>query len=277
NLGVEGMMLMGAVIGFKTGMDSGSPVLAMACAFIAGAGGAAMFAFITVSLRANQVVTGLALTIFGAGFAGIVGKKMVGSTLPSTFRDTFSNIPIPILSDIPVIGKGFFNHDIMVYIGYVLVAIIFIYYKKTKIGLNARAVGENTAAADASGINVDLYKYINIIVGGGLCGIGGAYMAIVYISIWQEGIVAGRGWIAVALVIFASWRPIKAFIGALLFGGLSILGFRLQAKGINVSQFILDMVPYAATIIVVILSTHKNKKEDMPPGDLGNPYFREER
>jgi simple sugar transport system permease protein len=143
--------------------------------------------------------------------------------------------------------------------------------------LNTRAVGENAAAADASGINVTLYKYGNIIVGGALCGLGGAYMTLVTIPVWQENVVAGRGWIAVAFVIFASWRPAKALLGALVFGALSILGYRLQAMGISVSQYLVDMIPYIATILIVIISTHKNRKEDLPPADLGNPYFREER
>lgn len=277
NLGVEGMMLMGAVMGFRVGLATNNPLLAVIAALLAGAVGAAMFAFLTVSLRANQVVTGLTLTIFGGGFAGLVGRDVVGVPLAIGIRDSFNTIPIPILSDIPLIGKPLFNQDILVYGGFLSVILLIYYFKKTRTGLNTRAVGENAAAADASGINVTLYKYVNIIVGGALCGLGGAYMTLVTIPVWQENVVAGRGWIAVALVIFASWRPAKALLGALVFGALSILGYRLQAMGISVSQYLVDMIPYIATILIVIISTHKNRKEDLPPADLGNPYFREER
>jgi simple sugar transport system permease protein len=277
NLGVEGMMLMGAVMGFRVGLATNNPVLAIIAALLAGAIGAAMFAFLTVSLRANQVVTGLTLTIFGAGFAGLVGRDVVGMPLAIGIRDSFNTIPIPLLSDIPFIGKPLFDQDILVYGGFLCVILLILYFKKTRVGLNTRAVGENAAAADASGINVTLYKYGNIIAGGALCGLGGAYMTLVTIPVWQENVVAGRGWIAVALVIFASWRPAKALLGALVFGALSILGYRLQAMGISVSQYLVDMIPYIATILIVIISTHKNRKEDLPPADLGNPYFREER
>jgi simple sugar transport system permease protein len=277
NLGVEGMMLMGAVMGFRVGLATNNPLLAVIAALLAGAIGAAMFAFLTVSLRANQVVTGLTLTIFGAGFAGLVGRDVVGMPLAIGIRDSFNTIPIPFLSDIPLIGKPLFDQDVLVYSGFLCVILLILYFKKTRAGLNTRAVGENAAAADASGINVTLYKYGNIIVGGALCGLGGAYMTLVTIPVWQENVVAGRGWIAVALVIFASWRPAKALLGALVFGALSILGYRLQAMGISVSQYLVDMIPYIATILIVIISTHKNRKEDLPPADLGNPYFREER
>jgi general nucleoside transport system permease protein len=277
NLGVEGMMLIGAVMGFRVGLATNNPLLAVMAALLAGAVGATIFAFLTVSLRANQVVTGLTLTIFGGGFAGLVGRDVVGVPLAIGIRDSFNTIPIPFLSKIPLIGKPIFDQDILVYGGFLCVILMIFYFKKTRIGLNTRAVGENAAAADASGINVTLYKYANIIVGGALCGLGGAYMTLVTIPVWQENVVAGRGWIAVALVIFASWRPTKALLGALVFGALSILGYRLQAMGISVSQYLVDMIPYIATILIVIISTHKNRKEDLPPADLGNPYFREER
>lgn len=277
NLGVEGMMLMGAVMGFRVGLATQNPVLAVLAALLAGAVGAGMFAFLTVSLRTNQVVTGLTLTIFGTGFAGLVGREVVGVPLPLVMRDAFDNIAVPVLSKIPVIGRPLFDQDILVYLGYLVLAATIYYYRRTRAGLNARAVGENAAAADASGINVTLYKYANIVIGGALCGLGGAYMTLVTIPVWQENVVAGRGWIAVALVIFASWRSLKALGGALLFGALSILGYRLQAMGISLSQYLVDMIPYLATILIVIISTRKNRKEDLPPADLGNPYFREER
>ncbi len=277
NLGVEGMMFMGAIIGFIVGQQTNNAILAMIGAGIAGGVGALLYAFLTVSLRANQIVCGLTLTIFGKGFSSFLGQKVMGTLVPASIQQFFVPRPIPVLSSIPYIGKIFFNQDIFVYIGYLLIIGATVYLFRTKPGLNLRAVGESAASADASGINVTLYKYIHIILGGALCGLGGAYMSLVTVPVWQENIIAGRGWIAVALVIFASWHPVKALIGSLLFGGLSIVGFRLQSMGIHVSQYLIDMLPYLATIVIVIISTRKNKKEDMAPADLGNAYFREER
>jgi len=277
NLGVEGMMLMGAVMGFAVGLWTGNPFLAILGAIAAGAGGAAIYAILTVTLRSNQVVTGLTLTIFGSGFASFVGKSFMGTPAPASVKSVFVTMNVPLLSKIPLIGPTFFQQDIFIYFGYLITICASIYLWKTKKGLNLKAVGENAAAADASGINVNLYKYVHIILGGALCGLGGAYMSLVTIPVWQEDVVAGRGWIAVALVIFASWKPSKALIGAFLFGGLNILGFRLQSMGIHISQYLVDMVPYVATVLIVIISTRKNKKEDMGPADLSVPYFREER
>ena len=277
NLGVEGMMLMGAVIGFRIGLITENPYLSILGALTAGAAGALIYAFLTVSLKTNQVVTGLTLTIFGTGFAGFVGRAVIGIPLPTSLRSFFLPIKIPVLSEIPAVGKMLFAQDIYVYLSYLCVIVVAIYLYKTRLGLNTRAVGENAAAADASGIPVNLYKYMNIIIGGALCGLGGGYMSLAMIPVWQENVTAGRGWIAVALVIFASWNPIKAVFGALLFGGLSILGYRLQSMGISVSQYLVDMIPYIATVLVVIISTRKNRKEDTGPADLSNAYFREER
>lgn len=277
NLGVEGMMLMGAVMGFAVGLWTGNPFLAILGAIGAGALGSAIYAILTVTLRANQVVTGLTLTIFGTGFSSFVGKSFMGTPIPASVKAVFVKLHLPLLSKIPVIGPAFFHQDIFIYFGYLITICAAVYLWKTKQGLNLKAVGENAAAADASGINVNLYKYVHIILGGALCGLGGAYMSLVTIPVWQENVVAGRGWIAVALVIFASWRPSRALVGAFLFGGLNILGFRLQSMGIHISQYLVDMVPYAATILIVIISTRKNKKEDMGPADLSVPYFREER
>ncbi|MDR1815395.1 MAG: ABC transporter permease [Clostridiales Family XIII bacterium] len=277
NLGVEGMMLMGAVTGFIVAFGTGSPGAALLGAFGAGAGGALIFAIITVTLRGNQVVTGLTLTIFGSGFASFVGDPLIGKSVPKVVQAFFKGAPLPGLSDIPFFGPVFFRQDVFVYLGYILVILVSIYLYKTRPGLHMRAIGENTAAADASGVAVDFHKYAHILFGGGLCGLGGAYLALVYVPMWQADVVTGRGWIAVALVIFASWNPTKAFLGSFLFGALSILGFRLQSMGFHISQYLVDMFPYAATIAIVIVSTHKNRKEDLPPADLSVPYFREER
>lgn len=277
NLGVEGMMYMGAIVGFIVGLNTHNPLLAMMGAVLSGGVGALLYAFLTVSLRVNQTVCGLTLTIFGEGFASFLGQRVMGSIVPGDIKSFFAPRPIPGLSSIPYIGEILFKQDIFVYFGYITIIIATYYLFRTKKGLNLRAVGESAAAADASGINVTLYKYVHILLGGALCGLGGAYMSLVTVPVWQEHIISGRGWIAVALVIFASWNPIKAMFGAFLFGGLSILGFRLQSMGIQISQYLIDMLPYAATIIIVIISTRKNKKEDLPPADLTNPYFREER
>lgn len=277
NLGVEGMMLMGAVMGFMAGLKTGNPYMALFAAALAGAAGALIFAVLTVSLRANQVVTGLTLTIFGTGFASFVGQPMLGAMAPKTVGSFFVKRAVPVLGDIPFIGPILFRQDIFVYMAYFVVIVSAIYLYKTKAGLNLRAVGESSSSADASGINVTFYKYCHILMGGGLCGLGGAYLSLVRVPIWQADVVNGRGWIAVALVIFASWNPIKAFLGAILFGGLSILGLRLQAMGVSVSQYLVDLVPYLSTIVIVVISSYKKGKEKQPPRDLGNSYFREER
>ena len=277
NLGVEGMMIMGAVVGFSTGYVTGSAWMALIGAILAGSLGAFIYALLTITLRANQVVTGLALTIFGTGFASFVGKSFVGKAAPEGIKNFFEVVNIPLLSDIPYILVIFFKHDVFVYFGYLVTIWTLIYFYKTRWGLNLRSVGESAASADASGINVDVYKYVHTIIGGALAGLGGAYLSLVTIPVWQEGVTGGRGWIAVALVIFASWKPVKAMAGAVLFGGLDIIGFRLQGMGIHMSQYIIDMLPYLTTIIVLIISTRKNRPEDMPPADLSVPYFREER
>jgi len=277
NLGVEGMMLMGAVIGFQVGYATNSPILALISAAVAGALGALIYAFLTVSLRANQVVTGLALTIFGTGFAGFVGKNLVGMKVSDSFNAFFNEIKIPGLGDIPVIGPIFFQHDIFVYLGYIAAIVLGIYLYKTGKGLNLRAIGENPAAADAASIPVTRYKYFHILLGGALCGLGGAYLSLVYVPVWSENITAGRGWIAVALVIFSGWNPYKAIFGAFLFGGLDILGFRLQGTSVAISQYILDMTPYVVTIVILVIVSLRKSKKNAPPKALSEPYFREER
>lgn len=277
NLGVEGMMLMGAVMGFMAGSNTGNPGIALIAAMAAGALGGLIFAFLTVSLRANQVVSGLTLTIFGTGFSSLIGKKLIGQVTPDTIKAFFAPKQIPGLSSIPILGDILFNHDVFVYMGYILAIVLGIYVYNTSKGLNLRSVGENPAAADAASINVGLYKYIHILIGGALCGLGGAYLSLVYVPAWQENVTSGRGWIAVALVIFAAWNPYKAIIGAYLFGGLDIIGFRLQNSSIQISQYLIDMLPYLATIIILVIISFKKSKNNASPKGLGVPYFREER
>ncbi|MGY0374511.1 ABC transporter permease [Clostridium sp. JNZ J1-5] len=279
NLGVEGMMLMGAVVGFTVGLKTGNPILSIIASALAGTFGALIYAFLTISLRANQVVSGLTLSIFGTGFSSLFGKGLglIGQKTPNTVKSFFNIYPIPGLSKIPVLGKVFFQHDPFVYLGYILAIILGIYIYNTNKGLNLRSVGENPACADAASINVTLYKYVNVLIGGGLCGLGGGYLSLVYIPAWQENVTAGRGWIAVALVIFAAWNPYKAIFGSYLFGGLGIVAFRFEALTAHVSQYLIDMLPYLVTITVLVLVSMKKSKKNAPPQGLGNAYFREER
>lgn len=273
NLGVEGMMLLGAMAGFATGLYTGSPVLALLAATLVGAAGALIYAILTITMRANQVVSGLALTIFGTGFSGYIGSNLIGQKLPENITAFFRPIAIPLLSDIPLIGHAFFHQDFFVYISYLICIILTVYLYYTNMGLNLQAVGENPSAADASGISINRYKYIHVLIGGALCGLGGAYLSVVQVPQWQENITAGRGWIAIALVIFCKWNPVKSFFGAILFGGLSIVGFRLQQ--FNISQHILDMMPYVVTILVLVMG--RENKKNAAPAAMSIPYFREER
>ncbi len=280
NLGIEGMMLLGAVAGFQVAIVTENPVFALLFAMIFGALGALIYAFLTVTLRTNQVVTGLALTIFGSGLSRFWGQRLMGKVLPESFSRHFCPATIPFLGKIPVLGPVlsiFLEQDAFVYFGYVIAVLLGIYLYNTRWGLNLRAVGENTSAADASGINVSLYKYVHILIGGALCGLGGAYLSLVFVPSWQDNITSGRGWIAVALVIFTSWNPYKALWGAMLFGGLDIVGFRIQLWNININQYFLRMLPYLATILVIIFGSIRKSSRHTPPKDLGNAYFREER
>jgi general nucleoside transport system permease protein len=277
NLGVEGLMLMGAVIGFNTALVTGNPALALLAAMAAGAAGSLIFAFLTVSLRANQVVSGLTLTIFGTGFAGFLGQSLTGKVTPDSVKAFFTPIKLPVLGDIPYLGSIFFRQDIFIYLGYLTAVVLGFYLFSTRPGLNLRAVGESPAAADASGVSVVRAKYIHTLLGGALCALGGAYLSLVYVPAWQENITAGRGWIAVALVIFTGWNPYIAILGSFFFGGLDIVGFRLQKYDIKISQYLIDALPYVVTILVLIASSVRKSARNSTPGSLGEPYFREER
>lgn len=276
NLGVEGLMLMGAVGGFMAGYHTGSPIIAILVAALTAMIGGWIFAFLTVTLRANQVVTGLAITILGTGISGFLGQSLVGEVLPKSFTNVFKVSSMPLLNKIPIIGPIFFEQNIFVYLGFVTVIALTIYYKYTQMGLNAKSIGENPYAADANGIDVSRYKYAHILLGSALCGLGGAYLSLVYIPAWQENVTAGRGWIAVALVIFSMWHPSRAIVGAFVFGGLDIVGFRLQELNISISQYLIDMLPYLVTILVLIFNSVR-KDFNAGPKALSVAYFREER
>ena len=274
NLGVEGMMLVGAVSAFYVGTFTENKWLGLLVALIAGGLMALIHAVITIGFRANQVASGLALTIFGTGLSAYLGRGLVG--IPPT--STFKAVAVPVLSKIPVIGNIFFNQDIMVYLSVILVAVLWFVFYKTKMGLLLRAAGENPSAVDALGHNIFFVRYAAVIVGGMLAGAGGAYLSLAYSPSWIENMSAGRGWIAVALVIFAVWDPGRALLGAWLFGVIASLGLHLQALGVMIPSNFLQMLPYVFTFIVLVITTRETKKRPSgTPAALGIPYSREER
>ncbi len=272
NLGVEGMMIMGAVTSFGMTLSTGNPWLGLAMAALVGGLMALIHAFLSITLRANQVVSGLALTMFGLGMSGMLGKKYIGTPLPCRLRAT----PIPLLKDIPFLGPILFQHDALVYLSLALVPILWFVLFKTKVGISIRSVGEAPATADAMGVNVFLVRYLCVLFGGVLAGLGGAYLSIVYAPAWIEGMTAGAGWIVIALTIFAMWSPTRALLGAYLFGGVKVLQYRLQPLGI--SPNLLNMLPFIFTIIVLLAGTREVIRERIgAPSALGVPYAREEK
>jgi simple sugar transport system permease protein len=282
NLGIEGMMLMGASVGYWAGYTTGNPAFAVLAAGCAGMAGSLIYALITVTLRGNQVVTGLVLTIFGTGVAGFLGKTISSHVLPESVTNASKPVLIPLLNKIPVLGSALFSQNIYVYASIIIAVILYLYLKFTRFGLNLRSVGENPAAADASGINVTEYKYFHILLGGFLAGLGGAYLSLAFVPRWQENITAGAGWIAVAFIIFSTWNPLQAIAASYAFGALKGLAFKCQniavlGRKLVISTQLLDMIPYVATIIVLVAMTMRKKQENQSPEALGNPYFREER
>lgn len=248
NLGVEGMMLMGAVSAFAIAMGTGSPILGMFAGAFAGALTAGIFAFFTLGLATNQVATGLALTIFGTGLSGLIGAPLVGHAI-----DGLPQIHIPLLADIPILGMLLFQHDIMVYLAVIMVGLCAWVLNATRVGLIIRAVGDNHDSAHALGYSVLGVRLLAVMFGGMMAGLGGAYLPLVLTPHWAEGMTAGRGWIALALVVFASWRPWRVLGGALVFGGITIMQLAGQARGWTIPSQFLSMLPYLATIIVLVL------------------------
>ncbi|MHB8621624.1 MAG: ABC transporter permease [Chloroflexota bacterium] len=274
NLGVEGMMLMGALFGYIVDVDSANLLLAFVVAAVAGMVLALVHAFLTVTLRANQIVSGLAVTLFGSGLTAFIGKPFVGATAPATM----ARIPIPGLSQIPFLGKVFFTQDPIVYGTFVLVPVMAFYIYRTRGGLNLRAVGESPATADAMGVSVAARRYFYTLLGGALAGLGGAYLSLFYTPSWVEGLTAGRGWIAVGLVVFGLWDPYRVLVGAYLFGFVDGFQLRIQAVGTNVPSFFLNMLPYLFTVLVVAISSGEKLQRRLGvPTSLGLPYWREER
>lgn len=273
NLGIEGLMLIGALAGFAATHISGSLLIGVLAAFAMAFAAGAIHAFITVQLRGNQIVSGLALTMFGIGMSALFGKEMVGLTI-----EGFERVAIPGLSLLPGIGKAFFNQNLLIYFSFFLVAIIWLFFYRTRWGLAVRTLGENPAAADTCGVPVNLYRFLAVTIGSGIVGIGGAYLSLASTPMWIENMSAGRGWIAVALVIFAGWSSPKAMLGAYLFGGITAMQLRFQAMGTSVSAHILQMLPYFFTIVVLVISTMRLQKgASQQPESLGQPYDREDR
>ncbi len=269
NLGVEGMMIVGAIAGFAATRETGSPALGVLAALAAGAGLAALFAFLTQFLMSNQVATGLALTLFGLGLASMLGQPYSGQpSLP------FPRLDVPGLSDLPVAGRLLFSHDWLVYASVLLVAAVWWGLTRTRAGLVLRAVGENHDAAHAIGYRVVAIRCGAILFGGACAGVGGAYLSLVASPLWVEGMTAGRGWIALAIVVFASWKPWRALLGAYLFGGVTIAQLNLQALGVAVESQYLSMTPYLVTILVlVVISADKARARMSAPACLGRPFF----
>jgi ABC-type uncharacterized transport system permease subunit len=274
NLGIEGIMLMGALAGSAGCIWSGSVWVGAGLALLAGGLMSGIHALLTVGLRANQVVSGLALTIFGTGLSAFLGRDIVGLPPPDSFR----RIDIPGLAQVPVLGRILFQQSALVYLSLILTAFLWWYIYRTRAGLRLRAIGERPEAADAMGVNVGRLRAYYVIAGGTLAGLGGAAISLGTNPGWTEGMTAGRGWIAVALVIFAAWNPARAAVGAYLFGGVEAGQFRLQAAGVDVSPFFLNMLPYLFTILVLVLATREATRRVLAaPAALGKPYLREDR
>jgi len=281
NLGVEGIMVMGAATAFAVAYYSGSAWVGLAAAAAIGGLLSVIHAFLTISLRAEQVVSGLALTIFGIGLAAFMGQRLGpgGTTMVGLQGPSFQRVPLPVLSSLPIIGPSVFNQDVMTYMLYFLVPVLSFYLYRTQAGLNLRAVGENPTASDAMGVNVTSVRYLYTIAGGMLMGMAGAHLSLGYLQGWADNITGGRGWIVIGLVIFATWDPFRAVIGALLFGGINAIQFRMQAIGTTIPAPFLNMLPYIITILVLVLITwwEKRGKRVGAPSALGIPYIREEK
>ncbi len=264
NLGVEGMMIVGAISGFAISVETGSPWLGFVAAAIGGAVLSLLFVVLTQVALANQVASGLALTLFGLGFSALMGQRYVGIKPPD-----MEDIHIPLISDIPVLGPILFQHDPILYVGIALTAAVWATLKYTRVGLILRAVGENHDAAHALGYKVIKIRIMAILFGGACAGLGGAYISLIRVPQWTEGMTAGVGWIALALVVFASWKPWRVLLGAYLFGGITVLQLNLQAAGVAIPVEYLAMSPYIITILVlVILSADKSSA----PASLGRTF-----
>jgi general nucleoside transport system permease protein len=268
NLGAEGTLLVAAIAGFATGVHTGSDTLALAAGMGAGAAMAGLFGLLVIGLGTNQVATGLALSLFGAGFSAFVGTGFVQAKLPD--RPVFE---LPFLSELPFVGTAFFKQHPLVYGAVLLAAGVAWFLYRTRAGLVLRAVGESPESAHALGYPVRRIRFLAVLAGGALCGLAGAYLSVVYTPLWVQGMVAGKGWIALALTTFATWRPARILLGAYVFGGVTMLQFHLQGQGVDVPSQFLSMLPYLATIVVLVLISSNAAfiKANMP-ASLGKPF-----
>lgn len=268
NLGAEGLMLMAAVAGFAIGFHTGSDTLAFAAGAIAGAAAAAVFGWLVIWLGTNQYATGLALSLFGAGLSAFVGVAYVGKKLENRV-----NHEVPFLSDLPFFGAALFRQHAMVYITMALAALLAWWLFRTRAGLVLRSIGESPESAHALGYRVRWVRLMGVMAGGALCGVAGAYLSVVYAPLWVEGMVAGRGWIALALTVFATWRPARVLLGAYLFGGVTMLQLHLQGRGVDVPAQFMSMLPYIATIVVLVIMSRNPVWIRMNmPASLGKPF-----
>jgi ABC-type uncharacterized transport system permease subunit len=270
NLGAEGTMAIGAVAGFAATHYTGNAYFGVLAGMSAGALMGLLFGLLTLTLMANQVASGLALAIFGVGLSAFIGKPFEALTL-----STVPALRIPLLADIPLLGPALFNHQWLVYFSWALLAGVIWFLQKSRAGLILRAVGESPASAHAIGYSVRRIRYLAVLFGGAMAGIGGAFLSVFYTPLWVEGMVSGRGWIALALVVFATWRPLRVMVGAYLFGGVMISQLFLQGSGlpINVPSQLLTALPYLATIIVLVLISRDQQSIRLnSPLSLGQPY-----
>lgn len=273
NLGVEGLMCFGALSSFIVYYLTGNWITATLAAALAGLTLSLIHAFVSITLKANQTVSGLAITILGLGLSSFIGRPLA---LSRVRIEPLESVRIPVLSDLPVIGPSFFNQNPLVYLSYIMVIILWFILYKTSFGLNLRSVGENPSMADSLGINVFLTRYIATSVGGALCGVSGALLILGYYPSWYDGITAGRGWIAVALVIFSSWNPLYAFFGSYFFGLVGTLNATFQSIGFRVipTDFFRTL-PYLLTIVVLVIFSSTRFRKRKMPASLGKPYTRE--
>ncbi len=269
NLGAEGIMLCAAIAGFAAVVHSGNDWIGFASGIAAGAVLAAIFGLLVIWLNTNQYATGLALTLFGGGFSAFVGTGYVQARIPE--RPSFA---IPWLSDIPLVGPALFRHHPLVYLTMVFAIALIWFMYRTRSGLVMRSVGESPESAHALGYPVRRIRLLAVVVGGAMCGLAGAYLSIIYTPLWVEGMVSGKGWIALALTTFATWRPARVLMGAYLFGGVTMLQFHLQAIGIDVASQFLTMLPYLATIVVLALISRNPQwiRVNMP-ASIGKPFY----
>jgi len=268
NLGVEGMMIMGAVVGFVVVHHSDNASIAIIASMVAGGFMASIFGVLVLKFHASQVPTGLALTIFGLGLSALIGQSMIGVAYTG-----IPKIAIPGLSSIPVFGDILFNQDALIYLSVIMVFAVYWFMNKSRAGLILRAVGDSHDAAHAMGYSVVKIRFLALLFGGVMAGIGGAYLSLAYSPLWVEGMTAGRGWIALALVVFASWKVGRVLLGAYLFGGITIFQLHAQALGIGIPSQVMSMLPYLATILVLVLiSQDKTKIKLNAPASLGKPF-----